>query len=228
MSPSSRAADGRLDSRPDQQPTRPAHGPGVSRLDLGPGAEVLVAVPPGDPVPRPLLVFFHGAGGTAEQSLAAVGALAAARGVLVLAPTSAGSTWDLIAGGLGRDVAVLDAALAQVFATLPVGRVALAGFSDGASYALSVGVANGDLATDVLAFSPGFVSSPGRYGRPRFWVSHGTQDQVLPVDRCGRRVSAELLADGYDVTYEEFAGGHVVTPELVTAALDWWLGAPGR
>lgn len=225
MSPSSRAADGRLDSRPDQ-PTGAAPGPGVTRLDLGPGAEALLAVPPGDPRPRPLLVFFHGAGGTAEQSLAAVAELVTARDVLVLAPTSIGTTWDLIDGGLGRDVAVLDAALAQVFATCPVSQVALAGFSDGGSYALSLGVANGDLATAVLAFSPGFVSSPGRYGRARFWLSHGTDDPVLPVDRCGRRVSAELLADGYDVTYEEFVGGHVITPELVTAGLDWWLGAP--
>ena len=44
-----------------------------------------------------------------------------------------------------------------------------------------------------------------------------------PVDRCGRRVAGDLRDDGYDVTYEEFTGGHVVTPELVTAALDWWL-----
>jgi len=226
VSPSSRAADGRLDSRPPAQLTGPPPGPGVTRLELGPGAEVLLAVPPGDPVARPLLVFFHGAGGTADHALAAVGELAAARGVLVLAPSSGGSTWDLIAGGLGRDVAVLDAALEQVLATCPVGEVALAGFSDGGSYALSLGVANGDLAGAVLAFSPGFVSSPGRYGRPRFWIGHGAQDPVLPVDRCGRRVSAELLADGYDVTYEEFTGGHVITPALVGAALDWWLGAP--
>ncbi|MCZ2838111.1 alpha/beta hydrolase [Modestobacter sp. VKM Ac-2985] len=226
MPPSSRAADGRLDSRPGQQPSGPAPVPGVSRLDLGPGAEALLAVPAGEPQPRPLLVFFHGAGGTAEQSLAAVGAAATDRGALVLAPTSAATTWDLIAGGLGRDVAALDAALGHVFATCPVSRVAVAGFSDGGSYALSLGVANGDLAEAVLAFSPGFVSSPGRYGRPRFWLSHGVADPVLPVDRCGRRVSAELLADGYDVTYEEFAGGHVITPELVAAGLDWWFGAP--
>jgi len=226
VSPSSRAADGRLDSRPTTEPTAAPPGPGVTRLQLGPGAEALLAVPPGEPVARPLLVFLHGAGGNAEHGMAAVGELAAERGVLVLAPSSAAGTWDLIAGGLGRDVAVLDAALAQVFATCPVGQVALAGFSDGGSYALSLGVANGDLAGAVLAFSPGFISSPGRYGRPRFWISHGTQDPVLPVDRCGRRVSAELLADGYDVTYEEFAGGHVITPALVGAALDWWLGAP--
>ncbi|GAA4728591.1 serine esterase [Modestobacter marinus] len=226
MSASSRAADGRLDSRPDPQPTGTAPGPGVSRLDLGLGSEALLAVPPGGPGPRPLLVFFHGAGGTAEQSLAAVGGPATARDVLVLAPTSAGTTWDLVAGGPGRDVAVLDAALAQVFSSCAISQVALSGFSDGGSYALSMGVANGDLAAAVLAFSPGFMSSPGRYGRARFWISHGTEDRVLPVDRCGRRVSAELLADGYDVTYEEFTGGHVVTPDLVTAGLDWWLGAP--
>lgn len=226
MSPSSRAADGRLDSRPPADLAGTPPDPGITRLDLGPSAEALLAVPPGAPAPRPLLVFFHGAGGTAEHGIAAVAELATARGALVLAPSSVAATWDLIAGGLGRDVAVLDAALAQVFATCPVGPVALAGFSDGGSYALSLGVANGDLAGEVLAFSPGFVSSPGRFGRPRFWISHGVQDAVLPVDRCGRRVSAELLADGYDVTYEEFPGGHVITPALVGAAFDWWLGAP--
>jgi len=220
---SSRAAAGRLDARPVPAPSASPPLPGVSALDLGPGEEVLLAVPPGEPSPRPLLVFLHGAGGSAADGLRAVGDLAADRGVAVLAPTSAAATWDLIAGGLGRDVAVLDAALAQVFGQLPVSRVALAGFSDGGSYALSLGVANGDLAEAVLAFSPGFVAAPGRFGRARFWISHGTSDAVLPVDRCGRRVAGDLRDDGYDVAYEEFSGGHVVTPELVAAALDWWL-----
>jgi phospholipase/carboxylesterase len=193
----------------------------VAALDVGPGAEVLLVVPPG--TPTALLVFLHGAGGSAADSVRTVGDLATAAGVAVLAPSSAAATWDLIAGGFGRDVAVLDAALAQVFDRLPVDRVALAGFSDGGSYALSLGVANGDLAEAVLAFSPGFVAAPGRYGRPRLWIAHGTDDRVLPVARCGRRIAAELDGDGYDVRYDEFPGGHVLTPGLVTAALDWWL-----
>jgi len=192
-------------------------------LDLGPGAEALLAVPAGA-APESLLVFFHGAGASAADSLRALGDLPSAHAVAVLAPTSVSPTWDLIAGGLGRDVAVLDAALTQTFDRLPVGRVALGGFSDGASYALSLGVANGDLVDAVLAFSPGFVAAPGRYGRPRFWIGHGDDDRVLPVDRCGRRVAAELRVDGYEVVYEEFAGGHVVRPHLVDAALAWWLG----
>jgi len=105
--------------------------------------------------------------------------------------------------------------------------VALGGFSDGASYALSLGLANGDLFEAVLAFSPGFVAPPGRTGVPRIWISHGTQDRVLPVERCGRRVSRDLARAGYDVTYEEFDGGHVVPPGVLTAALAAWLGPGG-
>lgn len=226
MAPPRPAADGRLTSRPSPQVQNPTLPAGVHVLGPGDGPELLLAVPPGEAAPRPLLVFFHGAGGTAQQSLAAVGEQAARRGVLLLAPTSVTTTWDLIAAGApGRDVAVLDAALAEVSQRSAVSRVGAAGFSDGASYALSLGLANGDLFDAVLAFSPGFVAPPGREGRPRVWVAHGGHDRVLPVERCGRKVSRALAEAGYDVTYEEFDGGHVVTPGLVTAALDWWLGA---
>ena len=218
-----RAAAGRLAARPVRAPAALPYPPGERTLDLGPNAQARLVVPPGDPGPRPLLVYFHGAGGSAAQSVAAVGEQASARGVLLLAPSSVASTWDLIAGGLGRDVAVLDTALEHVFARQAVGSVAVGGFSDGASYALSLGLANGELFDTVLAFSPGFVAAPGIHGRPRVWISHGTGDRVLPIDRCGRRVVRDLTGAGYDVTYEEFDGGHVVTPDLVDAALDTWL-----
>ena len=221
MSSTPRAAGGRLTSRPAATATAPAAG--EHRLaDVGlPGTALLV--PEGVRTPAPLLVFFHGAGGTADSSLPLVRDVARQHGALVLAPSSAGSTWDLLTGGLGRDVAALDAALEHVFGHCAVDRVAMGGFSDGASYALSLGVANGDLAQAVLAFSPGFLAPPEQIGSPRFWVSHGTADRVLPVDRCGRRVVAVLSRVGYDVTYEEFDGGHVVPPHLVGAAFGWWL-----
>jgi phospholipase/carboxylesterase len=221
------AAEGRLEVRPGPAPAGPPLPPGTTAIDLGGRVDALVAVPHTGTGPRPLLVFCHGAGGDAAQSLAAVGDVATARGVAVLATSSLASTWDLITGGLGRDVAVLDAALQEVAAGLAVSRVALGGFSDGASYALSLGLANGDLFEALLAFSPGFAAPPGREGRPRVWIAHGTHDRVLPVDRCGRRVSRQLTAAGYDVVYDEFDGGHVVTPGLVAAALDTWLGPPG-
>jgi phospholipase/carboxylesterase len=218
------AARGRLESRPDRAPAPPVHPPGVRRLDLGPEVEVLLAVPRAEG-PSPLLVFFHGAGGSADDALTLIGAAAEQAGVALLAPTSAGRTWDLLTGGLGRDVAVLDAALHEAFGAVPVSRVAVGGFSDGASYALSLGLANGDLFETVLALSPGFAAPPARVGRPRVWLSSGTRDRVLPVDRCGRRVARLLGAEGLDVVYQEFDGGHVVPPGLADAALRAWLGA---
>jgi predicted esterase len=194
-------------------------GPGrrAPRLLVPPGAEREPAAP------RPLLVFFHGAGGTGEQALPLLRGPAAERDVLVLLPTSEGPTWDLLRGGT-RDAAAVEDALREVGALHPVDRVAYGGFSDGGSYALSLGLAAGERVEALLAFSPGFAAPPSRSGRPRVWVSHGTDDAVLPVERCGRVVVRDLRALGHDVRYAEFPGGHVVLPELVDEALGWWLG----
>ena len=73
---------------------------------------------------------------------------------IVLAPDLRGRTWDMLLREYGPDVAHLDRALGIVFARYPTdpGRIAIGGFSDGASYALSLGIANGALFSDILAF----------------------------------------------------------------------------
>ena len=216
-------ADGRLRSRPAQDPGPDRAEAGLLPLDAVGLPDHLLLVPPGRRPPGPLVVWFHGAGGHASSSAPGLATVAAATGTLVLLPSAARSTWDLLTGGVGPDAAALDAALEHVFATHAVTSVAMAGFSDGASYALSLGLANGDLAEAVLAFSPGFAAPPERVGRPRIWVAHGTADTVLPVDRCGRRVVGLLERQRYDVRYEEFDGGHVVRPDLLAQAFAWWL-----
>jgi phospholipase/carboxylesterase len=96
-----------------------------------------------------------------------------------------------LVGGYGPDVEFIDQALKQMFDRLPVDarRLAVTGFSEGASYVLSVGLPNGDLVTHVIAFSPGFASPAAYRGKPPVFVSHGTRDEVLPIDRCSRRSS---------------------------------------
>ena len=176
--------------------------------------------------PAPLVVLLHGAGANGADILGAVQADAEAAGAIVLAPDSRGSTWDVLRGGFGPDVRFVDEALRQTFARYSIdrARIALAGFSDGASYALSLGQANGDLFAALVAFSPGFSSPPRQVGKARVFVSHGTGDRVLPIDPCSRTIVPRLQKQGFDVRYVEFDGGHSVPASIARQAFSWWLG----
>jgi phospholipase/carboxylesterase len=204
----------------------PPTTPGTHPLGLEAERDPLLHVPPAvvPGVPAPLVVTLHGAGGDAEAGLALLRPLADERGLLLLAPASRGTTWDAVRGSYGPDAAVVDRALAEVFALLTVDadRLTIAGFSDGASYALGLGLANGDLFGRIVAFSPGFVP-PGarRAGLPAVFVSHGTHDDVLPIDRTSGEIVPALRDDGYEVTYRQFAGPHTVPADVVREAVDW-------
>jgi predicted esterase len=212
------------------EPPREPVAPGDHSLGLVDQRDPVLHVPPGLAAGQaaPLLVVLHGAGGAAAGALAVLQPTADERGLLVLAPASHGSTWDAIRSGYGPDVGLIDRALVQVFSMVRVDpeHIAVAGFSDGASYALGLGLANGELFRRVVAFSPGFVPPAGRTGRPGVFVSHGDADDVLPVARTSRRIVRSLEDDGYDVTYREFTGGHTVPPEIAREAVDWlgWSG----
>lgn len=176
--------------------------------------------------PVPMVVVLHGAGANGQDVLPIFTPFADTAGLVVIAPESRGLTWDVLRGGFGPDVAFLDQVLAHVFARQAVdpAHVALSGFSDGASYALSLGLANGDLFTHLIAFSPGFALPPARVGAPRIFVTHGTEDRVLRIDPCSRRLVPKLRAEGYALDYEEFPAGHMVPPRLANEALRWMLG----
>ena len=122
------------------------------------------------------------------------------------------------------DVAFVDRALARVFETVSVdpARLAVGGFSDGASYALSLGLINGDLFGRVVAFSPGFEIAGDAHGRARFFISHGKADTVLPIDFCSRMIVPRLRTRGYDVTFREFNGGTRFRPRSPARACDGW------
>ena len=176
--------------------------------------------------PAPLVLLLHGAGEDARDGLAQLRGQADEAGLILLALSSRGPTWDAILGRgrYGADVAAIDQALEHTFSRVRVDpeRVGVGGYSDGASYALSLGIANGDLFSDVLAFSPGFLATTGRRGSPRIFVSHGTQDRWLPIDSCSRRIVSQLEHAGYELRYREFEGGHVVPPAIAREAATWF------
>jgi phospholipase/carboxylesterase len=202
-------------------------------LGLGVERDGLLYVPDGAEPGAPVLVFLHGATGTGRRHLRSVLAAADRYGVVLVAPDSRHpSSWDLIAERrFGPDVAFLDEVLEAVVGRLDLdvdtSRLAIGGVSDGASYALAVGLSNGDIFSTVLAFSPGFLVVPDAIGRPRIFVSHGTEDAILPIDACSRSFVPVLRQASYEVEYHEFEGGHTVPPPVSDAGLRWWLGAGG-
>ncbi|MFD1212123.1 alpha/beta hydrolase [Arthrobacter sp. GCM10027362] len=144
--------------------------------------------------------------------------------LILLAPASRESTWDAIRHGrYGPDVAVIDRALDKVFRTVPINpeRIGIAGFSDGASYALGLGLANGGIFRRVIAFSPGFIPPAPHTGKPSIFISHGIADTVLPIGSTSRRIVPVLRRDGYDVRYAEFAGGHTIPRDIAQEAVEW-------
>jgi phospholipase/carboxylesterase len=223
-----RARNGRLSARPvdTAQSTLPEPIVGLHPLELDRERDGLRFVPStySPDRPHPLMVMLHGAGGDAAGGLAPLQDRADEAGMILLAPDSRGRTWDALLGGYGPDVAFIDQALGQTFGRYAVdpGNIAVEGFSDGASYALGLGLTNGDLFQRVIAFSPGFVPSGPRHGRPRIFISHGQADDVLPIDRCSRRIVPRLRNMDYDVRYHEFPAGHAIPPDIVDEALAWW------
>jgi phospholipase/carboxylesterase len=173
----------------------------------------------------PLIVMLHGAGGNARSGLSLLLPQENNADFILLAPSSKDRTWDLLVEGYGRDVRALDRVLDQVFQQYHVDNrhVAIGGFSDGASYALSLGLGNGDLFTHIIAFSPGFVAPDIRVEMPKIFLSHGKRDSVLPIEHCGRKIARELQRENYDIFYREFDGPHTVPPSIARDSVMWFI-----
>ena len=167
--------------------------------------------------------MLHGATQNADDMFWYLDSAPEKAGIAVLAPNSRDTTWDAINDGFGTDVQFINDALERTFKTVAIDpeRIILGGFSDGATYAISLGLINGDFCKRVVAFSPGFVVEGTPQGRPQFFISHGTRDHILPIDRCGRRIACDLQSRGYEVTFREFDGDHEIPNEVLADALQW-------
>jgi phospholipase/carboxylesterase len=226
-----RSAEDRLAARPSTPAPIHAAAPGLHSLGLARDRDALLYVPTSYRADHaaPLAVMLHGAGGVAQHGISLVEELADNAGLIVLAPPSRDQTWDVLRGGFGPDVKFIDEALAATFerCAIDAERLAVGGFSDGASYALSLGLTNGNLFTHVIAFSPGFMAPAQQVGAPRIYVSHGTRDTVLQIERCSRRLVPALERAGYDVLYHEFDGPHTVPVDIAREAVEWFVPLDG-
>lgn len=217
---------GRLSFTPTA-PTKPTLQPGRHSLGIAEERDAILYVPTGleEEVAVPLLVLFHGGGGSAEKIMPFLEQHAERNQFLLLVPQSIYPTWDIVIGGNGPDLQRLNQALTEVSAHyfIDPDHFGFAGFSDGGSYSLSNGITNGDLITHVIVFSGGFMSVFMQEGAPRIFIAHGLSDEQLPIETSGRPHAEKLKSAGYDVTYLEFEGNHSIQPPIVELAVQFFL-----
>ena len=182
------------------QPTKPPLPPGRNALGLFEERDAYLYVPEGvDPtVPVPLVVLFHGGGGSAAKIMPIMEQHAEANRFLLLAPQSQFPTWDIVIAGNGPDRERLDIALSEVASrfTLDPTHFAFSGHSDGGSYSLSNGLANGHIVTHIMAFSAGFMTVLSQEGAPYIFIAHGSKDTQTPVHTARPRACDPAEAGG--------------------------------
>ncbi len=199
-------------------------------------------IPGGVETAAPVLIVLHGNGGNPGTSLPPLLKAASERKLVLLAVKSQGRTWDALnnrrskSGGLSvrtrrmpkwdkRKIEEAVDLLGQELA-LDRSRVGVYGFSDGASMALSLAVADPERYRFAAAFSPGGLipgSSKPASNQQRIFITHGTGDRILPYSTTSRSICPYMNRSGRVVRFFPFEGGHVVDRDLIAAAMDDFL-----
>ena len=147
-------------------------------------------------------------------------------GIVILAPDSRYSSWDIIhERGYATDPAFINFALGYTFKRCNINpsRIAIGGFSDGGMESLGIGLANGSLFSHVIAYSPGALVAPWQQGKPKVFISHGQADALLSFEFDRDNIAGKLTTNAYDVTFVPFSGGHDVPGNIARQSATWFL-----
>ena len=208
---------------------------GFVHLEQGPARAVLLTPDEIDPDERyPLVTVLHGAGRQDEALVRACRDEPERRQALFLIPRSVHPTWDLISCDERPDLDFLEYAYDLIYRRYPIdpGRQALLGFSDGASYALSVGLSNPRLFRALMGWAAGFATVDATFieeGDPKPWIllEYGTHDPLFPFEQVALPMRASLEGAGYPVEFRvDESGKHWPSSDFQTEALDWFFSEP--
>ena len=181
---------------------------------------------------RAAMILVHGRGASAADIMT-IAAEVMFPGVAYLAPQAAGSAWfpypftaplDANEPYLSSALQVLSSLVANVEATVPAGRLVLAGFSQGACLALEFAARGARRYGGVVGLSGGLIGpdgTPRDYpgGFERTPVFLGCSD-VDPYIRKERVIEAGEVFErmGADVTVRLYPGmAHTVSPDEIEA-----------
>jgi phospholipase/carboxylesterase len=204
-------------------------------VERGESRAILLTPSELDPAKRyPLITVLHGAGRQDEMLVAACRDEPEKRDALFLVPRSTLATWDLIASPERPDLDFLEYAYDLIYRRYPidVGRQALLGYSDGASYALSVGLSNPHLFRAVMGWAAGFIALDPTFNlddarKPHVLLEYGTHDEIFPFERVAVPMRENLRKAGYTVEFRVDQGGkHWPSSDFLPEALDWFFSEP--
>lgn len=191
---------------------------------IAPGA--FAYVPSNLTGPGRLIVLLHGAGGNAQSFIREFRREADDRGTVLLAVQSSGRTWAIRRPEDSEsDVVNIKAAIAGLSGatTVDLKRATVMGFSDGASYAISMGLAYPELFHAIVAFSPGYAFAPRELDtHQRIFIAHSRRDPILPAENT-RQMVKSLENAGFAPEVHWFNGGHEIDPQLKKLAFDFAL-----
>ncbi len=192
---------------------------------------------------NPLLLLLHGYGSNEEDLFGFAGQLpdeyliVSARAPYALPPY--GNAWyaidfdadmnkftDNVQAAESRDL--IAKFIDEVVEAYPVdaANVTLLGFSQGTILSYSVALTYPEKVNRVIALS-GYLNmdiiediNSRDISKLRFFISHGTQDQVIPVE-WARKAPEYLRAKGLEAEYHEYPVGHGVAPQNFYDLLNW-------
>ena len=182
--------------------------------------------------PEGALVLFHGRGSDERDLFPLLDALDPERRLLGVTPRGplslppGGAHWYALGGIPTPDPATFLPTFAQVSAFLdalpvPIERVVLGGFSQGAVMSYALGLGGGRPRPAAIVALSGFmprvegfeIDLGGLDGYP-IAIAHGSHDPIIPVD-FGREARATLEAAGAAVLYRETPVPHTIDPSVI-------------
>lgn len=117
------------------------------------------------------------------------------------------------AGIVGAQQQVCELIAREQARGIPASRIALAGFSQGGSLAMTTGLIHGERLAGLIGLScwipKNFAALSTAQAATPIFLAHGSVDPVVPVS-YGRASRDALQSAGADVTYREYAMAHQV------------------
>ena len=181
--------------------------------------------------PAPLLVFFHGMGGSYIDGYYCWANTANSRGFVLVCPQAQNINgtimWDF---DLGDDLKLVDALVAKIESlyNIALKREYLSGFSNGALYSIYVGIKRSEKFAALQSHSGGYVSGmPTDAARKiPIYLVHGEADTVVPISYSEAAYNV-YTSKGHEVKFDRIPGlGHQWYFPKNDEVWNWFLARP--